>query len=154
MESSGRTQRRVGSLDELAEALPQRAAMLSRVFMSRASIQLSRTEMGVLWALSRRAWRITELAAREGVTQPGITRLVNRFAERGWVSRETDPADGRVVLVTLTAAGRTAFEQLRDEYRAVMHEEMATLADRDVRTLAEAIEILDRLIERLTGQEP
>ena len=142
------------SLDELSEALPQRAAMLSRVFLSRASIQISRTEMGVLWALSRRSWRITELAAREGVTQPGITRLVNRFSERGWVTRETDPADGRVVLVTLTPAGTTAFERLRDEYRAVMHEEMATLPDHDVRTLAEAIEILDRLIERLTGQEP
>jgi len=154
MESSGRVAGRATSLDEIAEALPQRAATLSRVFLRRASVQISRTEMGVLWALARRPWRITDLAAREGVTQPGITRLVNRLEERGWVTRETDPADGRAVLATLTADGRATFERLRDEYRAVMHEEMATLPDRDVRVLAEAIEVLDGLIERLTGQEP
>ncbi len=154
MELEGRVDRRAASLDEIAEALPQRASMLSRAFLARASIQISRTEMGVLWALSRRPWRVTELAAREGVTQPAITRLVNRLEERGWVRRETDPADGRAVLVALTAEGSATLHRLRGEYRAVMHEEMATLADRDIGVLAEAIEILDRLLERLTGQAP
>ncbi len=82
---------------------------------------------------------------------PSSSRLVDRLQERGWVKRDTDPADGRVVLVTLTPAGRDVLEQLRAEYRALLHEEMATLPDCEVRTLAEAIEILDRLIERLTG---
>lgn len=142
------------TLEEIAEALPQRAAALSRAVLGRASVRLSRTEMGVLWALSRRPWRVTELAAREGVTQPGITRLVNRLAQRGWVCREHDPGDGRVVLVALTAQGRTLLDRLRGEYRAAMHEEMAALDEDDVRALARAIEVLDRLIERLTGWEP
>ncbi|MGH2915679.1 MAG: MarR family winged helix-turn-helix transcriptional regulator [Solirubrobacteraceae bacterium] len=154
METAGRSGQRTGSLDEIAEALPQRASMLSRVFLSRASVQISRTELGVLWALSRRPRRITELAARDCISQPGITRLVDRLECRGWVSREPDPADRRGVLVALTAQGASTFDRLRDEYRAVMHEEMATLADDDVRTLSDAIAILDRLLERLTGQEP
>ncbi|MGH2877357.1 MAG: MarR family winged helix-turn-helix transcriptional regulator [Solirubrobacteraceae bacterium] len=145
---------RCGSLDEIAEALPQRAAALSRVFLAHTSVPISRTETGVLSALSRRPRRITELAAREGVTQPAITRLVDRLQLRGWVAREADPADGRVVLVTLTEQGRATLDQVRAEYRATMHEEMASLPERDVRALADAIEILDRLIERLTGEAP
>jgi DNA-binding MarR family transcriptional regulator len=135
--------------DEIAEALPQRAAALSRLFIDRSTIGVSRTETAVLRALSTRRRRITELAALEGVTQPAITLLVNRLAERGWVARTADPSDGRVVLVALTDAGRETFDRLRAEYRALLHEDMATLPDGDVDTLARAIEILDELIARL-----
>lgn len=154
MELSSGLTRRGRQLDEIAEALPQRTSALSRLFLARTSVAISRTEAGVLGALSLRPRRITELAAREGVTQPAITRLVDRLQERGWVKRDTDPGDGRVVLVTLTAQGHEVLDRLRAEYRALLHEEMATLSDREVRTLSGAIEILDRLIERLMEYEP
>ena len=136
-------------LDEIAEALPQRAAMLSRLFLRHTSLEISRTETSVLQALSERPRRITDLAAREAVTQPAVTLLVNRLERRGWVQRAPDPDDRRAVLVTLTEQGDEVFEQLRSEYRALLHEEMATLPDRDVETLASAVDILDRLIDRL-----
>jgi DNA-binding MarR family transcriptional regulator len=83
------------------------------------------------------------------VTQPAITLLVNRLAERGWVRRIPDPTDGRAVLVSLTSAGDEVFEQLRAEYRALLHEEMASLDDSEVETLAAAVAVLDKLIDRL-----
>ncbi len=136
-------------LDEIAEALPQRASALSRLFLTRTSVCVSRTEVGVLRILTSGPRRITELAFEERVSQPAITLLVNRLAERGWVQRVADPSDGRAVLVSLTNAGEQVFAQLRAEYRALLHEEMATLGDREVATLATAVEILDRLIERI-----
>jgi DNA-binding MarR family transcriptional regulator len=140
-------------LDELAAALPQRASALTRLFFARTSTGLSRTEVGLLAALSSRPHRITELAAREGITQPAVTQLVNRLQRRGWVERRTDPGDGRVVLVALTGAGREALERVRAEYRALLHEEMAALDDEEIEMLAAAVEILDRLIDRLGGRE-
>jgi DNA-binding MarR family transcriptional regulator len=140
---------RSARLDEIAEGLPQRAAAISRLFLAHSSIKVSRTEAGVLSALSERPWRTTELAAREGVTQPAITLLVKRLEARGWVSREPDPRDARANLISLTSAGSTALARLRAEYRALLHEEMATLADRDVETLAHATEVLDKLIDKL-----
>jgi DNA-binding MarR family transcriptional regulator len=136
-------------LDEIAEALPQRAATLSRLFLRRATLAVTRTEVGVLYALRDRPRRITELAANEGVTQPAITLLVNRLERRGWLRRGADPSDRRVVLVSLTRAGEAVFDHLRGEYRALVHEEMATLEDDDVESLVRSIEVLDGLIERL-----
>jgi DNA-binding MarR family transcriptional regulator len=136
-------------IDDVAEALPQRALALSRLFLSRSHLGISRTEAGVMRALSQQPRRITELAASEAVTQPAITLVVNRLEERGWVQRGADPGDRRAVLVTLTEAGLGVFEQLRAEYRALLHEEMATLDEADVATLAHAVEILDRMIARL-----
>jgi len=142
--------RRSSQLDDIAEALPQRSAALSRLFLTRSSVCVSRTEVGVLRNLREGARRITELAGEERVTQPAITLLVNRLEERGWVKRVPDPSDGRAVLVSLTRVGEDVFEQLRAEYRALLHEEMATLDDSEVETLAAAVEILDRLIARLS----
>jgi DNA-binding MarR family transcriptional regulator len=133
-------------LDDIAEALPQRATAISRLFVAHTSVEISRTEIGVLRALSDRPRRITELAALEGVSQPGITTLVTRLEARGWVARETDPSDARAGL-----SGDMLVGALVDagQYRALLHEEMATLPDRDVAALARAVEILDGLIDRL-----
>lgn len=150
MEPAANVDRRTSQLDEIAEALPQRTAALSRLFLTRTSVCVSRTEVGVLRNLSSGPWRITELAAEERVTQPAITLLVNRLEERGWVERTADPSDGRAVLVSLTPVGEAVFEQLRAEYRALLHEEMAMLDDCEVAALAAAVEILDKLIERLS----
>jgi DNA-binding MarR family transcriptional regulator len=148
-----RIDRRSGQLDEIAEALPQRSAELSRLFLTRTSVCVSRTEVGVLRVLTGGPRRITELAAGERVTQPAITLLVNRLAERGWVERIPDPTDGRAVLVSLTPSGHEVFERLRAEYRALLHEEMASLEDGEVETLAAAVSILDKLIDRLGERE-
>jgi DNA-binding MarR family transcriptional regulator len=82
----------------------------------------------------------------------------SRLTDRGWVKRTADPRDGRAVLASLTPVGEDAYERLRAEYRALLHEEMATLDDEEmatlddeeVRTLASAVQILDRLIDRIT----
>jgi len=58
------------------------------------------------------------------------------------------------VLVTVSAAGAEVSARARAQYRALVHQEMAPLADDEVATLARAIEILDRLIERLKEREP
>jgi DNA-binding MarR family transcriptional regulator len=140
-------------VDEIAVGIQLRAMALMRLFIARRQGKISLTEGGVLGAVCLRPRRITDLAAREGLTQPAMTRLVTRLEGRGWVRRDVDPADGRVVLIAPTAAGRQAHERVRAEYRALLHEEMATLPDRDLNTLAESIKILDRLIAQLTGGE-
>jgi DNA-binding MarR family transcriptional regulator len=139
-------------LEEIAEALPQRASELSQIFLTRSSVCVSRTEVGVLRRLSAGPRRISELAADERVTQPGITLLVNRLQQRGWVQRAADPRDRRAVLVGLTPAGEDALARLRAEYRALLHEEMAGLHDHEVQTLACAVQILDDLIEKLSDR--
>ncbi|MFL5821874.1 MAG: MarR family winged helix-turn-helix transcriptional regulator [Solirubrobacteraceae bacterium] len=147
------TRRRAAQLEEIAEGLPQRANTLSKLFLSRSSVVVSRTEVGVLRSLRARPRRITELAAEERVTQPAITLLVNRLADKGWVERTTDPTDRRAVLVSLTPAGEDAFDRLRAEYHALLQEEISRLDDHEVETLAGAVGILDQLIERLRSNE-
>ena len=71
--------------------------------------QVSMREYDVLYALSkcRAPMRLSELNRHVLLSQPALSRLVDRLAERGLVARQADPADGRGVRLSLTAAGRT-----------------------------------------------
>jgi DNA-binding MarR family transcriptional regulator len=135
--------------DDVAEALAERVGRLSRRFLAQSSFGVSSTEVGVLRAVSSEPRRITDLALAEGVTQPAITSLVNRLGERGWVVREADPCDRRVVRVTMTPAGHEALGRLRAEYRELLHDGMSALPPEDIATLARAVEIIDVLMAGL-----
>jgi DNA-binding MarR family transcriptional regulator len=138
-------------LDALADALPQRAGALVRLFFANSVMAtISRTEASVLKALERAPARITQLACAERISQPGITLVVNRLQERGWVARDADPSDGRAVLVSLTDAGREMVARQREAYRELVRDGLAALDDEDVSVLSRAVELLDELIERLS----
>lgn len=138
-------------LNDIATALPARVAELAHLFLKRADPAVSRTDVSVMQRLSRRPHRITELASEEQIKQPGMTLLVNRMEERGWATRASDPSDGRAVLVSLTPAGRGALKSLEAGYHEMLAVHMAALDDDEVRSLAEAVRVLDDLISRLKG---
>src|SRR6059058_967961 len=54
-----------------------------------------------------------ELAKREHVQAPSMTRIVNALADQGFVSRTTHPEDGRQIKVAITPAGKAVLEQAR-----------------------------------------
>jgi DNA-binding MarR family transcriptional regulator len=49
--------------------------------------------------------RLTDLAARAGMTHQSMSELVAAIERRGWVERRPDPTDGRARLVCLTPEG-------------------------------------------------
>ena len=69
---------------------------------------VSMREYDVLYTLSKcpEPVRLTELNRHVLLSQPALSRLVDRLAERGLVARQADPADGRGVRLSLTDAGR------------------------------------------------
>jgi DNA-binding MarR family transcriptional regulator len=67
---------------------------------------MSLTALSTLATLDRSGpRRITDLATVEGVTQPSMTTLVSALERSGFVERQADPTDRRVVLVTITGSG-------------------------------------------------
>src|SRR3989441_7948399 len=56
-------------------------------------------------AAAHGALRMTELAGRALISRSGMTRRVARLADEGLVRRADSDADGRGVVVALTAAG-------------------------------------------------
>src|SRR5437763_1733154 len=90
--------------------------------------------------------RMTELANAVLLSSGGLTRLVGRLEDRGFVRREPDPADARSFLASLTDDGRAALAEARVTHDAVIEELLGSrLSDADIRALAE---ILGRALAR------
>ena len=69
---------------------------------------ISLTEYDVLYTLSiqpNRRMRIRDLNSRTLLTQPSVSRLVDRLSAKGILSKAVDPSDGRGTIVSLTDQG-------------------------------------------------
>jgi DNA-binding MarR family transcriptional regulator len=137
------------TIDTIAGALVPAASRLTRLLLRRAPQAVSRSEAGLLSSLTGGPRRITELADLEGHAQPTMTLLVKRLEQRGWVARDRDPADGRVVLVSLTEAGTAALEDVRADYRRVLRDHLVALDDEQLAALQIATEALESLLDAL-----
>ncbi len=77
--------------------------------------EISLNEYDVLFNLSRqpeRRLRIRDLNKHLLLTQPSVSRMVDRLVSRNFVCKESDPGDGRGTVVHLTEAGFDAFRRI------------------------------------------
>jgi DNA-binding MarR family transcriptional regulator len=92
----------------------------------------------------------SELAAREGVKLPSLTRLVAELEVDGWVAREAHASDGRRSLLSLTALGKKRLIAGAQAADAPLAEVIATTVSADDRrVLLQACALLDRIGEAL-----
>jgi DNA-binding MarR family transcriptional regulator len=86
-----------------------------------------------------------ELAEREQVQPPTLTRIVAKLEARGLLERDPHPTDGRQHVLRISEAGRALLERIRQERNEWLAQRVARLsaADRDV--LREAAAILHRI---------
>jgi DNA-binding MarR family transcriptional regulator len=97
------------------EALLSAHAVLMKQFAAEdVWADLSMREYDVLYTLSKcqDPINLSELNRHVLLSQPALSRLVDRLADRGLVERCADPADGRGVRVSLTDAGRSLQRQV------------------------------------------
>jgi DNA-binding MarR family transcriptional regulator len=63
--------------------------------------------------------RLTELAARAGITRQSMSELVSVLEQRGYLERRPDPSDGRARIVRLTPTGRKMARRAIKEMAAI-----------------------------------
>ena len=102
--------------------------------------ELSFNEYDVLFNLSRQAdrqLRIRDLNRHLLLTQPSVSRLVDRLVSRELVRKEPDPGDGRGTVVCLTDAGFALFRRVAVIHAESIHRRVgAVLTNDELRELA------------------
>ena len=97
-------------------------------------------EYDVLYTLSKcpDPIRIGELNRHVLLSQPALSRLVDRLAARGLVGRTADPSDGRSVRLALTADGLAVQRRIgRRHGRSVAQAMLGRLTPLELRQLEE-----------------
>ena len=103
--------------------------------------EISFNEYDVCFNLSTqpgRRCRMRELTGHLLLTQPSVSRLVDRLTSRGIVEKQPDPTDARGVIVALTAHGFDVYRSVAVQHAQTIADQVgAGLDDAELRTLTE-----------------
>jgi DNA-binding MarR family transcriptional regulator len=125
-----------------------------RLVLSRLSRRL-RSEVGILPPLPMSAlatlaqhgrMRLGELAAREGVSPPVMSRGLAVLDAHQAVVRDPDPTDARSQLVSLSAEGERLLAAAGAAHAEAFGRRMAKLDARQRKALADALPALEALL--------
>ena len=86
-----------------------------------------------------------DLARRERVATPTMSRLIEAMVREGLVTREPAPGNRRAVRVEATPRGRELIERGRTRRIRHLADELAGLPERELATLERAVTVLARL---------
>lgn len=109
---------------------------------------LTAGQYSVLVALARQGHSLGELAARERVSAPSMTRIVNSLEAVGHIKRSQHPTDGRQIVIEATDRGREVLTLAGSERTAWLARRIDELNPGDRSVLARAAALLQELSAR------
>ena len=84
-----------------------------RVVHADGFVHVAEVHMALVQSLDLHGTRLTEIAARAGMTKPSMLELVDKVVRLGLVERRPDPGDQRAKVVMFTPAGLRMLSRLR-----------------------------------------
>jgi MarR family 2-MHQ and catechol resistance regulon transcriptional repressor len=127
-------------------------AIQRRLSESLAASSLTEGEFGVMEALLHKGpLLLGELQKKILVSSGGVTYLVDRLVQRGWVRREPCPTDRRAVYAVLTKEGEALISEIFGQHAAEIEQAEQGLSAEETDL---AIELLKKLGHAAAGTEP
>ncbi len=132
---------------ELAARLRLVVGRLSRRIRIDGRESLPPLQLSALVTVEERGpLRLSELARREGVSVPTMSRVLTALDEQGLVVRMPDPQDARGVLVRLSEAGEQQLAQVRSHRTALVARRLERLDAAQRASLVAALPALEALL--------
>ena len=120
-----------------------------RLRAQRASSAVTLTQLSALSTLNKCGPMTPgELATKEGVQPPSMTRVIAALEDLGYATRSPHPSDGRQAIVALSDAGAAFIAAEVSAKEAWLDRRLAELTDKDRALLTEAADIIDRMAEQ------
>ena len=133
----------------LAARLRLSVTRLARQLRQTSDSALTPTQLAVLATVANQGpLTLGELAERERVAPPTITKVVGTLHDNGLLAKQADPDDRRFVRVEVTAAGAALLDQTRARKNAWLATRLRDLSPEELDQLAAAADVLDRLTGR------
>ncbi|HAS04158.1 MAG TPA: MarR family transcriptional regulator [Dehalococcoidia bacterium] len=92
---------------------------------------------------------LSGLAAGINVTPANVTGIVDRLVAQGFVTRNPDSADRRVIWLGVTEIGESTLSNLREGRSGKMRELLECLSDNELSIVSQSFDILAGAVNKL-----
>lgn len=121
---------------------------VARLLRQEVHAELTPSQISALSAIRRYGpMTLGDLADRERVAPPSVTRMVDRLEQEGYVERLADPQDRRVCRVVITERAEQMVAAARARKAAWLAARMSELPAADRRRLVAAADSIERLAD-------
>ncbi|MCK3770971.1 MarR family transcriptional regulator [Microbacterium aerolatum] len=106
---------------------------------------ITQSEYDVLLTVARAPGmtaRLRDVTTNMLISQPSVSRLVDRMVARGLITKRADPEDGRGSILTATDAGARSFREVATAHSRSIVERMSALDEEELRHLRRLTEKL------------
>lgn len=113
-------------------------AVLEEISHDFSEATLAQAEYDVLLTVTRapdHTARLRDVTANMLISQPSVSRLVDRMVARGLLIKLPDPADGRGAVVAATEEGEAAFRRVASTHGQSIAARMSVLTDAELAQL-------------------
>ncbi|HVO37972.1 MAG TPA: helix-turn-helix domain-containing GNAT family N-acetyltransferase [Spirochaetia bacterium] len=142
----------VQALRQFNRYYTNRLGLLSRY---RFDTNLTLTEARVIFEIGRAGERTQSALGRDLKVDLGyLNRIVRRLGSAGLIETAPDRLDGRVSVLSLTAAGRVALEKINTDSDIQVEDMIRGLSDREQAALVAHLEAARRLLEMQASRRP
>lgn len=132
---------------DVAARLRSVVVPLNRMLRHQTGGDLTATQGSVLGTVYRHGpVGLTDLAERERLSAPMISKVVAALEEEGLVERVKDATDGRVCRVQVSAHGDRWLTESRERRDRWLAERLGALDEAELAALDAALPALDRLV--------
>lgn len=137
---------KIATLELASELRIALMRLTRRLRAERPDESVTLTQLAVLGSLDRCGpMNLAQLAAKERVQPPSMTRTTAALEEHGLVTRRADPADKRHVVFDLSDAGRALLREDRRRREAWLAGQLDGLTEEERGLLHAVAPLLDRL---------
>lgn len=121
---------------------------------ARGHNDLQASHVGVLINVDTEGTRITDLAAKTGITRQAVSQVVAQLEQLGYVDRRADGTDGRAVVVHFTDKGWVLLHDAREIAETLEADYAAAVGTDDLEALKTTLQQLLAHIDPDGGFEP
>jgi DNA-binding MarR family transcriptional regulator len=133
--------------DEVARTAVKIFPIMGRLmdsYMRVGEHHLSSVHFQVLTMVLSRPCTVSELAERQSISAASMSKTVMVMEERGWLSRERDKNDRRVVRLAGTPEGRNVLRDVQKRSEEELTETFKHLSQEELTKIQEGMETLIR----------
>ena len=92
--------------------------------------------------------KVSDISDELGLPRPGVTKTIKDMERLGFVEKKASEADGRIVYIMSTQAGRDLVDKYVDEYFTGLGEALVDITDESADTMIELIEKLYEVVSK------
>jgi DNA-binding MarR family transcriptional regulator len=126
--------------DELVQEIIEELARCQRAAVNPSEwnkIGLSHSQVGMLFMiLHRKDANVKQISEHLGVTKSAITQLLEPLVNKGFIDRQTDPNDRRIVRFKLTDKGKKTIKEIHKQKFSGLRSALDSLSDNELEQLA------------------